>query len=77
MNRTSLPVDPTNAETAEAWNGYDGDHWVRWAELYDLRNDPHEMENLFDSSPEKKNLLDMIKSRPHDALPRRPQVGMA
>jgi SAM-dependent methyltransferase len=35
MNKTSLPVDPTNAEAAEAWNGYDGDHWVRWAELYD------------------------------------------
>ena len=35
MNKTSLQVDPTNAEAAQAWNGYDGDHWVNWAELYD------------------------------------------
>jgi SAM-dependent methyltransferase len=35
MNKTSLQVDPTNAEAAQAWNGYDGDHWANWAELYD------------------------------------------
>lgn len=35
MNETSLQVDPTNAEAAQAWNGYDGDQWVRWADLYD------------------------------------------
>jgi SAM-dependent methyltransferase len=35
MNEASLQVDPTNAEAAQAWNGYDGDHWVRWAQLYD------------------------------------------
>jgi SAM-dependent methyltransferase len=35
MNETSLEVDPTNAEAAQAWNGYDGDHWVNWGNLYD------------------------------------------
>jgi SAM-dependent methyltransferase len=35
MNESSVQVDPTNAEAAQAWNGYDGDHWVDWAELYD------------------------------------------
>jgi hypothetical protein len=46
-------------------------------ELYDLRNDPYEMENRFDDSPARRELEDMIRSRPADALPRRPQVGMA
>ena len=31
----SLQVDPTNTEAAQAWNGYDGDHWVEWTRLYD------------------------------------------
>jgi arylsulfatase A-like enzyme len=46
-------------------------------ELYDLANDPHEMDNVFDSSMVKNELLDMIRSRPHDIRPRLPQVGMA
>jgi len=46
-------------------------------ELYDLRNDPHEMENIFESSKAKKELMDMIRSRPDDIRPRLPQVGMA
>jgi arylsulfatase A-like enzyme len=49
-------------------------------ELYDLENDPHEMDNRFgDPGCEavQKELADMIYSRPHDALPRLPQVGMA
>jgi SAM-dependent methyltransferase len=35
MNEPSLQVDPSNAVAAQAWNGYDGDHWAHWAELYD------------------------------------------
>lgn len=35
MTTTSLHVDPSNTDAAEAWNGYDGEHWVRWADLYD------------------------------------------
>src|SRR5688572_12475901 len=46
-------------------------------ELYDLRNDPHEMENIYDDVKLRKQLMEMVESRPHDALPRRPQVGMA
>ena len=46
-------------------------------ELYDLANDPHEMENVFETSKAKKELMDMIRSRPEDIRPRLPQVGMA
>jgi arylsulfatase A-like enzyme len=46
-------------------------------ELYDLANDPHEMENIFESSKAKGELVDMVRSRPADAVPRLPQVGMA
>jgi arylsulfatase A-like enzyme len=46
-------------------------------ELYDLQEDPHEMQNLFESSKAKAELVDMIRSRPADAIPRLPQVGMA
>ena len=49
-------------------------------ELYDLRNDPDEMENLFGVPAHQalqKQLTEMIESRPDDAVPRLPQVGMA
>jgi arylsulfatase A-like enzyme len=46
-------------------------------ELYDLVDDPREMENIFETSKAKNELVDMIRSRPADAVPRRPQVGMA
>jgi len=46
-------------------------------ELYDLVNDPHEMENIFERSKEKSGLLDMVHSRPDDIVPRLSQVGMA
>ena len=46
-------------------------------ELYDLRDDPHEMHNLSDNEKLKKELMDMIRSRPEDAVPRLTQVGMA
>ena len=46
-------------------------------ELYDLVNDPHEMENVFETSRARKELMDMIESRPDDVVPRLPQVGMA
>lgn len=46
-------------------------------ELYDLANDPHEMENIFQTSTARNELVDMIRSRPADAVPRQPQVGMA
>jgi arylsulfatase A-like enzyme len=46
-------------------------------ELYDLYDDPHEMQNIFETSKAKSGLVDMIRSRPADAVPRLPQVGMA
>jgi hypothetical protein len=46
-------------------------------ELYDLTNDPKEMDNIFDSSAKKSELMDMIRSRPKDIAPRKAQVGMA
>jgi arylsulfatase A-like enzyme len=50
-------------------------------ELYDLANDPHEMENRFDDpayAGVRRELEDMIASRPRDELaPELPQVGMA
>jgi arylsulfatase A-like enzyme len=49
-------------------------------ELYDLANDPHEMDNRFGdpgAAKVERELRDMIASRPADAVPRRPQVGMA
>jgi arylsulfatase A-like enzyme len=49
-------------------------------ELYDLYDDPNEMNNRFNDSGVsaiQKNLVDMVRSRPSDAVPRQPQVGMA
>ena len=50
-------------------------------ELYDLVNDPHEMDNRFDDPAyaiARKRLEAMIASRPKDELkPELPQVGMA
>jgi arylsulfatase A-like enzyme len=46
-------------------------------ELYDLQDDPHEMNNLFGKTEIQKQLVDMIRSRPADTIPRLPQVGMA
>jgi hypothetical protein len=49
-------------------------------ELYDLANDPHEMDNRFDDAglaKVRKELEDMIRARPDDIAPRQPQVGMA
>jgi arylsulfatase A-like enzyme len=49
-------------------------------ELYDLYDDPNEMQNRFNDpgfSVTQKNLLEMLRSRPADAVPRQPQVGMA
>jgi arylsulfatase A-like enzyme len=46
-------------------------------ELYDLANDPHEMDNIFEASNRKTELMEMIRSRPDDIVPRLPQVGMA
>jgi arylsulfatase A-like enzyme len=47
-------------------------------ELYDLVNDPQEMDNRFDDAATVlKELQDMIRSRPQDIAPRKTQVGMA
>ena len=50
-------------------------------ELYDLKNDPHEMDNLFDDAgaqAARKELEDMIASRPDDEIEVKPTpVGMA
>lgn len=47
-------------------------------ELYDMQEDPDEMENLFDVSSRsaiRAELLDMIRSRPADQIPASPRVG--
>jgi arylsulfatase A-like enzyme len=49
-------------------------------ELYDLANDPHEMDNRFDDpgcAKLRRELEDMIRTRPNDIRARLPQVGMA
>jgi arylsulfatase A-like enzyme len=49
-------------------------------ELYDLYDDPYEMQNRFNDpgiAVIQKNLVEMVRSRPADAVPRKPQVGMA
>ena len=50
-------------------------------ELYDLRNDPNEMDNRFDDAgcaKVRKELEAMIAARPDDARrERQPAVGMA
>lgn len=47
-------------------------------ELYDLHDDPDEMDNLFDDSSgasARRELTDMIRSRPDDMIPAAPRVG--
>ncbi|WP_336055551.1 sulfatase family protein [Nitratireductor sp. CH_MIT9313-5] len=47
-------------------------------ELYDIKNDPDEMNNLFDdpnAQSVRKELMSMIKSRPADQIPVAPRVG--
>lgn len=49
-------------------------------ELYDLVNDPQEMDNRFDDHGAKvvrRELEDMIASRPRDQIAPLPQIGMA
>jgi hypothetical protein len=50
-------------------------------ELYDLVNDPHEIDNLFDDAGHaavRRALEDMIRARPDDAMGPPPEpVGMA
>ena len=49
-------------------------------ELYDLFNDPDEMVNRFGDpayATKRKELMDMIASRPDDACDPLPQIGMA
>ena len=49
-------------------------------EMYDLTNDPDEMYNLYDDPgyrPLRKELMEMIQSRPDDEIPMLDQVGMA
>ncbi|MEY8837735.1 sulfatase-like hydrolase/transferase [Cribrihabitans sp. XS_ASV171] len=49
-------------------------------ELYDLENDPHEMDNLFDRADTAEIqglLMSYINSRPDDAVGLQKQVGMA
>jgi arylsulfatase A-like enzyme len=49
-------------------------------ELYDLANDPQEMDNRFDDpglTAVRKELEDMIASRPKDQVAPLPQIGMA
>ena len=47
-------------------------------ELYDMQEDPNEMDNLFDDpgrAAVRRELMDMIGSRPADQVPAAPRVG--
>src|SRR5947207_14923434 len=49
-------------------------------ELYDLANDPQEMDNRFGDpgvAAVQRQLMDMIASRPNDKIDPLPQIGMA
>ncbi|MEO0999135.1 MAG: sulfatase-like hydrolase/transferase [Pseudomonadota bacterium] len=49
-------------------------------ELYDLREDPHELQNLFDdpaAAPLRAELTAMARTRPDDMRPNQTPVGMA
>ena len=49
-------------------------------EMYNLRDDPDVMDNLFDDkgyAQLRNQLMDMIKSRPEDEIPMLEQVGMS
>ena len=65
------------------WGGPPDEELMRAAgagELYDLHDDPHEMDNRFGDAalaPVQRRLRDMIESRPDDACAPLPQVGMA
>jgi len=53
---------------------------VKGNELYDLANDPQEMDNRFGDpgvAKAQRELMDMIASRPDDKVDPLPQVGMA
>jgi arylsulfatase A-like enzyme len=77
-SRTGLELNLRTARTKEAkltFEEISGE-----GELYNLANDPHEMDNLFNDPGYRslqKELLDMINSRPDDAGPNLEQVGMA
>jgi arylsulfatase A-like enzyme len=77
-SRNGLKLNLRIARTEEAKLTYE--EISGEGELYDLANDPHEMDNLFNDPGYRvlqNELLDMIKSRPDDALPQLEQVGMA
>lgn len=46
MEPASLVVAPGNTDMAAAWNGADGEHWVRWAALYDRAVGRHHQQFL-------------------------------
>lgn len=49
-------------------------------DLHDLNDDPHEMDNWFNDAAlagHRRELQDMIASRPDDACAALPQVGIA
>jgi len=52
----------------------------RAGELYDLANDPQEMDNRFGDpgvAAAQRQLMDMIARRPDDKIDPLPQIGMA
>lgn len=76
-SRTGLELDLRVARTKSAKLIYE--EISQTGEMYILSEDPGEMNNVFNDtaySKIQKELMDMIKSRPNDAIPKLDQVGM-
>ena len=76
-SRTGLELDLRVARTKGAKLIYE--EISQTGEMYILSEDPGEMNNVFNDtaySKIQKELMEMIRSRPNDAIPKLDQVGM-
>ena len=77
-SRTGLELNLRVARTRDAKLIYE--EISDTGEMYILSEDPGEMDNVYNDpgySKIQKELMDMIKSRPNDALPQIDQVAMS
>lgn len=77
-SRCGVPLELSTVRTADAKLTLE--ELSGAGELYDLREDPHEMDNRFDDSGYaslRRELIDMIRSRSDDTIPPLTPVGMA
>ena len=76
-SRTGLELDLRVVRTKGAKLIYE--EISQTGEMYILSEDPGEMNNVFNDtaySKIQKELMEMIRSRPNDAIPKLDQVGM-